>query len=519
MKGDVLIGIDAGTSVIKAVAFDTQGRQIAIASRPNSYRTLENGGAEQDMSRTWADSAAVTAALGEQIEGLADRVIALAVTGQGDGTWLIDADGEPVHNGWLWLDARAAAEARELAASDGINTIYQRTGTGINVCQMRTHLKWMQRNAPEMLERAATAMHCKDWLYFCLTGERASDPSEGVFTFGDVRTRDYSDEVLAALGLKMQRSLLPPIVDGAQESHPLASEAARLTGLPEGLPVVLGYVDVACSALGAGLYDPEAAPGLSIIGSTGMHMRFVPNAGSIALNDDQSGYTMAFPGGAFAQMQSNMVATINLDWILDLGCEILDSRSHPCERGDLLTGIDEHVLSARPGAAIFHPYISVAGERGPFTEPDARASFTGLDQSVGWFDLVRAVHDSLALAARDCYAAMGPIPGEIRLTGGAARSSALRRILAASLGSPVRGIEQGEAGAAGAVMIAAVQQGIFPDIAACSYSWVKPLLQEPLPPEPALRKIYNTLFEAYLATREAMPPIWAAQADMRRAMA
>ena len=204
---DILIGIDAGTSVIKAVAFDLTGRQLAIDSRRNSFATLQNGGAEQDMSRTWADTAAVLRGLGDQIDGLADRALALAVTGQGDGCWLIDEDGIPVHDGWLWLDARAAAEAREIAASPGMNMIYSLTGTGVNVCQMRTHLIWMKRHDPDLLARAAAALHCKDWLYFNLTGQRATDPTEGTFTFGDYRTRDYSDAVIEGLGLSDLRHL------------------------------------------------------------------------------------------------------------------------------------------------------------------------------------------------------------------------------------------------------------------------------------------------------------------------
>lgn len=518
MTGDLLIGVDAGTSVIKAVAFDTEGHQIAVASRPNSYRTLENGGVEQDMRRTWTDTAAVLADLGNRVEGLGHRALALAVTGQGDGTWLVDAEGEPVHDGWLWLDARAAQSGREIAASDGIGTIYDRTGTGVNACQMRTHLHWMHHHAPDLLARTATAFHCKDWLYFCLTGERAGDPSESVFTFGDVGTRDYSDEVIAALGLSGYRHILPPIVDGVRQSHPLTGEAAGMTGLPEGLPVVLAYVDVVCSALGAGLYDPEAMPGLSILGSTGMHMRFVPEASGIVRNEDRGGYTMALPEGAFAQMHSHMAATLNIDWMLEIAREILEAQDKTCGRADLLSGMDRLVMSARPGSAVFHPYISTAGERGPFSDPDARASFTGLDSRTGWSGMMRAVYESLALASRDCYAAMGPVPDEIRLTGGAAKSEAMRTILAAALGVPVRGVEREEAGAAGAAMIACVQQGLFPDISACSGAWVKPQLQEPLLPDQSLVPVYETVFEAYLATRKAMPPVWAAQAQMRRAL-
>ncbi|WP_420349489.1 FGGY family carbohydrate kinase [Pelagibius sp.] len=518
MTRDLLIGVDAGTSVIKAVAFDLTGSQVAMTSRRNHYKTLPNGGVEQDMRRTWQDTVDVLKDLGERVQGLEERALALSVTGQGDGCWLIDAEGAPIHDGWLWLDARAAAEAREIAESEGIDVIYRTTGSGVNVCQMRTHLTWIKRHQPALLERAATAMHCKDWLYFNLTGQRASDPTEAVFTFGDYRTRAYAEEVLEALGLADLRRLLPPIVDGAAEAHGLSAAAASATGLPAGLPVSLGYVDIMCCAMGAGLHDATVRPGLTVLGSTGMHMRFVPDVDSVVLNAERSGYTMAFPSPAYAQMQTNMAATLNIDWVLGLAREVLASEGVERELHDLLASLDERVMAARPGAALFHPYISLAGERGPFAEPSARASFTGLDQTTGWFDIVRAVCEGLALAARDCYAAMGPTPGEIRLTGGAARSAALKTILAAALGTPVRSVAQEEAGAAGAVMMAAVQQGLYPDMAACAEAWVTPLLQPAEAPDTGLGAVYDALFGVYLDTRRALVPAWHAMVAARGAV-
>lgn len=519
MSRDVLIGIDAGTSVIKAVAFELSGRQLAIATRRNHYTALQNGGVEQNMARTWDDTVAVLRELALSIADLKGRPIAIGVTGQGDGCWLIDADGRPVHDGWLWLDARAADEARELAASPEIDTIYRTTGSGVNVCQMRTHLTWMKHNTPDLLARASTALHCKDWLYFNLTGERATDPTEGVFTFGDFRTRNYSATVIEALGLSEFRHLLPPIVDGAVTTHNLSDKAAEATGLPAGLPVSLGYVDIMCTALGAGLHDAAAKPGLTILGSTGVHMRFVESADAVVLNEARSGYTMAFPGAAFGQIQTNMAATLNIDWMLGLATEMLASQGVERTPDALLADLDRRIMAARPGAALFHPFISTAGERGPFTDPDARASFSGLDQTTGWFDMMRAVYDGLALAARDCYAAMGPVPEEIRLSGGAARSGALRKFVAAALDRPVRTVAQEEAGAAGACMIAAVATGVYSRIEVAADAWVAPLLQEPEEPDPALVPIYDALWDAYSAGRRAAVPAWSALATMRRALA
>jgi len=513
---DILIGVDAGTSVIKAVAFDADGRQITRSSRRNRYNNVQGGGVEQNMSRTWEDTAAVLREVTQTVG--AKRVCALGVTGQGDGTWLIDGDGIPVHDGWLWLDARAVDEARDIAASDGIDTIYRLTGSGINVCQMRTHMLWMTRHAPELLAQAATAFHCKDWLYFKLTGVRATDPTEGVFTFGDFRTRQYAEEVLQALDLTAYRRLLPEILDGAQDTHGLSGEAAAATDLPQGLPVSLGYVDIMCTALGAGLYDEAVQPGFSILGSTGVHMRFFGDVDQVHLTSDRSGYTMVFPGKAYAQIQTNMAATLNLDWILSIAKEILAAQGVDVAVGNLLDGLDDEVMAARPGAALFHPYISSAGERGPFTNPAARASFTGLDQKTGWYDLVRAVYDGLVLASRDCYSSMGRIPDEIRLGGGAARSFALQRFLASALDRPIRTVAREEAGAAGAVMIAGLATGLFESTAAAAEAWVQPLLQEAKLPAPELIGTYDALFTAYRKTRAAFPPMWDAQQTMRCAL-
>ena len=515
MNTSKLIGIDAGTSVIKAVAFDIDGRQIASSGRRNEYRTLANGGVEQDMEATWVRTVEVLRELVDVQPELATQTIGLCVTGQGDGTWLVGENGRPLHDGWLWLDARASEESREILASEGIETVYRASGTGVNICQMRTHLLWLKRHQPELLSQARTAQHCKDWLYGRLTGERATDLSEAVMTFGDFRKRIYSDALLEALGYEDLRHLLPPIVDGTKQSRPLLANVASATGLPAGLPVSLGSIDVVCSAVGAGLYDDLARPGLTVLGSTGAHMKYAANADEVILNPDRSGYTLPLPGPAYAQLQTNMAATLNIDWILGLALEILCAQGVKRSLPDLLQSIDGQIMDALPGKALFHPYISAAGERGPFVEPDARASFTGLDQTASWLDMVRSVYDSLVLAARDCYTMMGKIPPEIRLTGGAAKSTALRCIMASALNRPVRTVSREEAGAAGAAMIAAVCQGVFEDITAATDAWVLPALQPPVHPDNELVHVYDCLFDAYLATRQAMPPVWSAQSRMR----
>ena len=187
MNDGIIIGIDAGTSVMKSVAFTCDGRQLAVAAIPNDYVTLPDGGVEQDMARTWADAAATLRQLGEIIPNLASRVIAISVTAQGDGMWLIDREGEPVGPATIWLDNRAASIVEDYVSSKSYPAHYERTGTGLTVVQMSGKLAWMQRNRPEVLARATHAFHCKDWFYFKLTDDCVADPSEANFTFGNRR--------------------------------------------------------------------------------------------------------------------------------------------------------------------------------------------------------------------------------------------------------------------------------------------------------------------------------------------
>jgi erythritol kinase len=517
MTADVIIGIDAGTSVIKSVAFSADGEQLAVAAIPNSYVTLANGGVEQDMARTWKDAAQTLKDLADKIDNLNNRVIAIAVTGQGDGMWLIDGKGEPAAPAWLWLDSRSAAIAEDFTHAAGYAAHYERTGTGVNACQQNVQLAWLKRHEPETLAQAQSAHHCKDWLYFKLTGERVADPSEANFTFGSYRSRSYAPDVLDELGVPEAKRLLPPIIEGTEQSHGLSLEAASATGLAAGTPVVLGYVDVVCTALGGGLFDREGRVGCSIAGSTGMHMRLAPSADAVRLNAERTGYTMAFPvPGMLAQMQSNMASTLNIDWLIDLARDVLKSQGVERARKDILEGLDDRILERPAGRLLYHPYISQAGERGPFLDAGARAQFTGLDASMGFTDLMRSVFEGLAFAARDCYAAMGALPQDVRLTGGGARSKALRLFFASALNAPVRSVLREEAGAAGAAMMAAVQQKVFPNMADCAARWVDPALGPETRPDTALVKMFDTMFPIYKQTREQMRPVWRALQNSRQ---
>lgn len=491
--------------MVKAVAFTLDGRQIASASRPNQVALCGGGGAaEQDMSRTWSDAADALSELAGQIGGY--RLGGLAVTGQGDGTWLVDRDHEPVGPAWTWLDARAAPTAERLRGSGAARAAFAHTGTGLTACNMSAQLLHMPS---QLLARAAAALHCKDWLYLRLTGTLASDPSEAAFTWGSYRTRDYSPEVIRALDAEHLAHLLPPIVDGVSAHHPLAPAAAVRTGLPAGLPVVLGYMDVACTALGSGLYGTGPNTGVSVLGSTGMHLRLVADPDHVAPSPEMTGYCVPFPvDRQVMQAQTMMAATLNMDWLAGLVEQGSSMMGRPApDRSSVLRALDAAVAAARPGAVLYHPFISSSGERGPFLDPFARASLLGFDQRAGLAELARGVYEGVALASRDCYAALGGVPDRVRVTGGAARSAPMRAILAACLDRPVLGAALNEAGAAGAAMIAAVALGCYPDMTACARAWLH-AEDRPEAPDPQLAATYASLFPLYRESYAALPGLW-----------
>jgi erythritol kinase len=337
---------------------------------------------------------------------------------------------------------------------------------------------------------------------------RATDPSEASFTFGNFRTRQYDDVVIEALGLSHRRHLLPEIVEGTEVTHPLSSSAAEATGLLAGTPVCLGYVDMVMTALGAGVWTGSGNAACSTVGSTGVHM-MAKRAGDVHLNSERTGYVIALPvPDMVTQVQTNMSATLNIDWLLTIAGDLMSEMGQEVSHADLVGRIDDWLAKSQPASLLYLPYISDAGERGPFVNADARAAFIGLSSRHKFADMVRAVVGGLGMATRDCYAAMGPLPSELRLTGGAARSRSLRAVLGASVSAAVRVSSREEAGAGGAAMMAAVAIGAYPSMDDCIKDWVTPLLGEPEAPDAELANRYDAMFPPYVKARQALTPVW-----------
>lgn len=480
-----------------------------MAARPNHVLYGPGGAAEQDLAATWADFVAVLHELVQRVPGLAQRCACIALTGQGDGTWLVDRHNQPVGPALLWLDGRSGELVRQWQQTGIAAQVAALTGTGRNTSQQSGQLAWLARHQPERLTRAHQVLHCKDVLYLCCTGRYGTDLAEGLFTFGNPRSLAYDDEVLALMGLSAFRHLLPPVVDGRRENAPLNATAATATGLPEGLPVVLAPMDVPSTALGAGLYAPGKRVGCSILGSTGMHSRMYNSLDEVPASSQQ-GYLWPFSvPGSFQGAMSHMAATLNIDWLCDRLDEVMRlNRARVPTRPELLKRLEALAAQAEPGAALFHPFISEAGERGPFAEPLARAQFSGLSSATSLGALARSVWEGVAFATRDCYEALGHLPEEVRLTGGAARSPLMRQVLADVMGCPVRVSRRGEAGAAGAAIVGAVSIGLYADVTQATPVWVDALLEPTCTAPSANRARYNALFTAYRSGYQHQFTMW-----------
>ncbi|MFE5858443.1 FGGY family carbohydrate kinase [Streptomyces sp. NPDC056500] len=453
------IGIDAGTSMVKAVAFDEHGQPLHTESRPLRL-DIQDGRVEQDMDEVYGAVQEVTAALTARI----GQPALVGLTGQGDGVWLVDESGRGVRPAISWMDGRARDLVEEWQAAGIVDTVYRRTGSAVFPGCPGPVLAWLDRYEPAALDAAAAAVSCKDMVFQRLTGVRATDVSDASMPFLDPRTRNYSDEVVASLGLTHRRRLLPAISD------PIA-----VAELPSGAPVTSGPYDLAACAEGAGVTSP--GDGLLIVGTC---LAALVVTRELDLAGEPAGLHISIDRREqWLRAMPAMVGTAALDWVLGI-----TGVSH----SEVNAVLDATTPGARGVRAL--PYFAPSGERAPFVEPRLRAQFTGVSLETTREDLVRAVCEGIGFAARHCLEAAG-LTGSPTLCGGGTRSSAWTRLFADVLGRPLR-IAEGEVGARGAVLSAARRCGTELDTA----RWTAPV--EVVEPDPARTVFYAKAYEDHL---------------------
>ncbi|MEV6284073.1 FGGY-family carbohydrate kinase [Kribbella sp. NPDC051770] len=496
------IGVDVGTTVTKAVAFDEQGRQVAEASRPTRLTRPGPGRFEHDTDEIVASvnevvrelisggmsggrataqlvsgrGAPVPSSPGGEAGGAGEPVGVVAITGQGDGLWLVDDSGQPVRPAISWLDARSSSILGEWTASGVAEQVFRRSGNRMFPGASGPLLAAVLAEEPETLAKAATAAYCKDVVMQRLTGVRATDVSDASAPFLDPRTGEYDEEALAACGLSDWRHLLAPV------GTPTGELTDDSLGLPLGTRVSAGPYDLPAAAIGAGVTEPGDA--LLTVGTT-LACQVVTR--DLSVDGEPAGLFLGtWTPGVWLRAMPAMVGTAALDQVLKLVGATTDQ----------LHGL---LTTSRPGAngVTVLPYLSEAGERAPFVDTNARGTFDGISLSTTPADLLRATCEGIAYAARHCLEAAG-WTGKVTVCGGGARSTEWTQILADVLNTPLHTTEASQVAARGAVLAAKAVQ---------APEWIAQTKQ--IDPDETRAAFYDDGYAHYLRRIESARPRWA----------
>ena len=472
---DLFLGIDLGTSGVKAAAIDTGDRVIAQATAPLAVQRLQPGWSEQSPADWWQATLTAVTALPAEVRR---AVRAVGLSGQMHGAVLLDKTDEPLRPAILWNDGRSARQCTELERREPL----ARSITGNLAMPGFTapKLLWVQEHEPEVYARTALVLLPKDYLRLRLTGERLSDMSDAAGTLWlDVARREWSGRMLAATGLT--RAHMPGLVEGSAPAGRLLPDVARQLGL-EPVVVAGGGGDNAASAVGCGVVAPGQA--LLSLGTSGVLFvvtdRFRPNPERAA-----HAFCHALPG-LWHQMSVMLSAASTLDWVTRLtGLADVPAAAAAAERRGL--------QAATP---LFLPYLS--GERTPHNDADARGVFFRLQAETAPPDLIVSVLEGVAHGLReglDALTAAGSRIDAIDVVGGGARLPYWLRLIASALERRLVLRAGGDVGAAlGAARLARLAAGADP-ASVCT----APPVQSVHDPDPALADLLHRRRPAYAA--------------------
>jgi xylulokinase len=413
-----LVGLDVGTSAVKGLAIDEEGRILATASAEYPLSRPQPGWSEQEPEDWWRAAEDVLSRLPEGPMGL---------SGQMHGLVVLDSEQRVLRPAILWNDQRTAAECAEIEERVGFSRLLELTGNRALTGFTAPKLLWLRRHEPEVYARIRHVLLPKDYVRLRLTGELAVDAADasGTLLF-DVRRRAWSEEVCAVLEIPLD--WLPP----SHESTEIA-----------------GAGDQAAAALGVGVAHP--GPVSVVLGTSGVVFAALP-----CYEHDREGRLHAFCHAvpdtwhAMGVMLSAAGSSAWLHGVLaaDLADLELEAKRWPAGTEGLL----------------FAPYL--AGERTPHPDRDARGAFTGISARHDRGALWRAMLEGVAYGLRDSLELLrelGARPESGRVSGGGARSELWLRILASVLGLPLETTESEEGSAFGAALLAGVRAGVFAD--------------------------------------------------------
>jgi xylulokinase len=473
MASVVAVGLDVGTTGVKALAVAPDGKVVASAERSYGLSQPHPGWSEQDPADWWSASEEAIAALGEH------EITGIGLSGQMHGLVALDEAERVLRPAILWNDQRTAAECAEIERVVGLERLISLTGNRALTGFTAPKLLWLRTHEPEIYARIRHILLPKDYVRLRLCGERAIDVADasGTLLF-DVAERRFSAPVLDALEIPeawMPRSLESPEISGRT---------------PAGIPVAAGAGDCAAAALGVGVERP--GPVSLVLGTSGVVFSVLP-----AYQPDPQARVHVFchaVPGTWHAMGVMLSAAGSLQWARDTFAPGVPFEQLMAEA---------EAVPAGAGGILFLPYLS--GERTPHADPDARGAFTGLSASHTRGHVMRAVLEGVAYGLADSFdllRALGVETTVARASGGGARSDFWLRICASVLGVPVSRMAVDEGSAFGAALLGGVAGGMFGDVGEAVAACVR--VRDQIDPDPAWLELYAERRERFKALYPAL---------------
>ena len=442
----MFLGIDVGTSEVKALLLDSRHKVIAVCGSPLEVKRPHPGHSEQDPSSWWEATQSALTQLKSKYMSEYSAVKALGLSGQMHGAVLLDKNNQILRPAILWNDTRAALECTEMMAE--LPSLPQLAGSLAMPGFTAPKLRWIAKHEPAVFAKIAKVLLPKDYIRFMLTGEHVSDMSDASGSMWlDVEKRTWSAELLKLTG--MTEAQMPRLVEGSAASGNLSPQAAATLGLQAGIVVAAGAGDNASSAVGMGAVN--AGEGFLSLGTSGVLFvvtpKYQPNAASAT-----HAFCHAVPD-RWHQMSVMLSAASCLQWVTKL----LGASSEAV----LETQASGLNTSQRANAPLFLPYLS--GERTPHNDAVTRGSFHELSNDTDAAALAYSVMEGVSFGLADGMRALqaaGCDVKQLSLVGGGARSALWAQQLATLLNINIVTHEESAAGGAlGAARLAWLATG------------------------------------------------------------
>jgi len=487
--GPLLLGIDVGTSAVKAALIDPNGKLHATGQAEYPLHHLRPAWVEQDPEDWWRGTCnAVREALAKVPQG-AERVNGLAVSCQAPALLALDRAGRPLRPATIWMDRRAEAEILDLAKKLGPDEIFRVTGNRPDALYVAARLLWMRSHEPEILQRTWQFVQVNGYINYRLTGRLTLDPSNAVLLqMRNYRTGEWSQAICSACGV--DPSQFPKVVAADCPQGGVTREASEATGLAAGTPVMAGTVDSASAALEVGVVEPGIAAEMTGTST----VIIIPNDRGLT-EPALIAMPHALPG--IHLLLGAMVASGGcLRWFRDqFGQPETQAASGKADAFDLLT---QQAAGVDPGSGgvIFLPYMM--GERSPLWHTNARGVFFGLSLATPRAALVRAILEGTAFALRhnmEVALRAGAEVREVRSVGGCSRSDLWNQIKADVLGRPLLLPRTSVGSPFGAAVVAGMGVGVFPDVRKSLLEMVQ--LDRRFEPNPANHERYARNYQVF----------------------